>query len=90
MKTLVKFVKDKETNEIVAVFPKEYWTNFSNDTVTCYAYNGQHSACHIDWIKDQPLATFDEYKDLLSELSSIGYTNLRILKSRKQILQTTM
>jgi hypothetical protein len=85
MKTLVKFVKDNESGEIVAIFPKDYWTTFSNDTVTCYAHNGQHSCAHIDWIKEQLPANEEEYKPLLNELRSIGYTDLRILKNRKHL-----
>lgn len=85
-KTLVKFIKDKETNQIVAIFPKEYWTTWSKETVTCYAHIGQHSAASIEWVKDQPLANPEEYKALLSELKSIGYKELVILKPRKPVL----
>ncbi len=65
---------------IMAVFPKEYWTDKSRDTFTCYAHIGQHSAVHKDYLKECTLATKDEYSDLQKELESIGY-KLKIIRS---------
>jgi len=85
MATLVKFVKDKDGDckgEITAVFPQLKWNRrqMGNDTVTCYAHLGQHSAAHIEWVKEctEPAAPA-EYAPLKSELESIGY-NLKICK----------
>jgi hypothetical protein len=47
---------------------------------TCYAHIGQHSACDRDYANSCKQANFNEYyRDLLPELISIGYRDLRIL-----------
>ena len=77
MTTTVIFRKDK--NEIVAVFPA-YPGTYDLATMTCYAHVGQHSSCHAEWYRITQPATPEEYKDLLEELISIGYDDLKIVK----------
>lgn len=85
MATLVKFRKDITPNfegEITAVFPqlKHNKELYGNVQVTCYTHIGQHSACHIEWIKENTIpANEGEYLPLKQELESIGY-NLKIVK----------
>lgn len=63
---------------IFAFFPKMYYNKeLYKTTFTCYAHIGQHSACHIDYIKECKEATPEQYADLKAELQSIGY-NLQI------------
>ena len=69
-KTKVLFVKSK--GDIVAVMPYELGTD-KPSTMTCYAHVGQHSACSDKWVKNQPVASAEEYKDLLNELVSMEY-----------------
>jgi hypothetical protein len=73
----VKFYREPD-HSIMAVFLKDYWNDLSKDTVTCYAHIGQHSACHLDYLKECTLAKKDEYLPLMEELTSIGY-KLKIL-----------
>ena len=80
-KTKVKFLieqpKDDIPVNVFAFFPKELFS-YDKDLFTCYAHMGQHSACHIEYAKECKEATKEEYKDLQTELESIGY-NLTIL-----------
>ena len=40
----------------------------------CYAHMGQHSYCHRDWYTQRTRpATPEEYRELLTELESVGY-----------------
>ena len=73
----VQFFIEPETGDTMAYFPPEQWGP-NNGTFTCYAHIGQHSACHPDYIKGCRKANKDEYADLLAELVSIGYDNLKI------------
>jgi len=77
MTTPVIFRKDGK--EIVAVFPAEPGT-LDLSTMWSYAIVGQHSACTSGWYRTTQPATPDEYKDLLDELISIGYDDLKIVK----------
>lgn len=74
---------DKETfveNHIMAFFPKENYFPYESDTKVCYAHIGQHSACHLDYANQCKEATEEEYKDLKTELESLGY-NLKIVNN---------
>ena len=66
-----------ETKEVFAFFPKEQYfakgQRGYNQTFTCYAHIGQHSACHIDYAKGSKPATKEEYKSLKLELEGLGY-----------------
>ena len=57
----------------MAVFPNEQWNDLSKDTVTCYAHIGQHSAVHLDYLKECTIAQKEDYLPLKTELESIGY-----------------
>lgn len=57
--------------EVTAVFV-DYGTDGSKE---CYAHNGQHGTCSVDWLKEtcRP-ATYAEYAPLYRELTDmIGY-----------------
>ncbi len=75
--TQVKFYKEPDQS-IMALFPKDQWNDISTQTVTCYAHIGQHSACHLDYLKECTIARKEEYEPLQKELESIGY-KLQIL-----------
>jgi hypothetical protein len=47
---------------------------------TCYAHVGQHGSYSWGWYRTTRLATPDEYADLLAELVSLGYDDLKIYK----------
>lgn len=68
----VAFVKDKDNNEIVAVFPEIEWSHFGKD-VQMYAHFGQHSEGSLDWAREQEKPSADEIVDLYNELRDIGY-----------------
>ena len=78
MTTPVIFRKDIQDGDIVAFFPS-LPGDHTPFTCLCYAHIGQHGVAHKDYYaqKTKP-ATPDEYKDLLDELISIGYTDLDI------------
>jgi len=78
MATLVKFLKDID-GDVYAYFPQLNERRNSVAYKTCYAHVGQHSACHVDYMKECKLATALEYADLLAELKQVGYEDLRVL-----------
>lgn len=78
MKPLIKVQFRKFKGEIIAVFPYEIE---SNTNVLSYAHIGQHSSCNWNINQFSKPAKESEYKDLLSELQSIGY-NLQVIKKR--------
>lgn len=78
MKPLIKVQFRKFKGEIIAVFPYEIE---SNTNVLNYAHIGQHSSCIWNINQFSKPANEVEYKDLLSELQSIGY-NLQVIKRR--------
>lgn len=80
--TIVIFRKFRDGGDIVALFPEmEEGINLCNS----YQHIGQHSAASYAWLVGGPNritvpAKPPEYADLLEELTSIGYTNLKIMK----------
>ena len=81
MATLVKFLYNKDNNDLFAFFPQ---LNYNKDLYglgmkTCYTHVGQHSSCSIEYAKASIKATPEQYKDLLNELVSIGY-DLKVCK----------
>lgn len=76
--TLVKFYYNEKENDLFAFFPQLNHGRFNDGFKVCYAHLGQHSSCHIDYLKECRLATKKEYSDLANELKSIGY-ELKIL-----------
>lgn len=81
--TEVVFRKDTTRDfkgTIFALFPNECVTK--DGLVSTYQHIGQHSSADYSYcISKSVPATAEEYKDLKSELESIGY-NLRIIKRR--------
>ena len=75
MKTSIKFVIFK--GEVLAVFMrKDSQRRFCFRGLiwlrACYAHVGQHSECY-DGMKDRKRATPNEYRDLKSEMETLGY-----------------
>jgi hypothetical protein len=83
MATLVKFLVNErvDKDEVFAFFPQlNYNKNFyGNMQKTSYSHIGQHSPCRVDHANESRKATYEEYKDLLTELLNIGY-DLKICK----------
>lgn len=77
MTTPVVFRKYPE-GDIIALFPTEINRNYS---VTCYQHVGQHgSADYEGVIAATSPATESDHAELLKELQSIGYTDIKIYK----------
>ena len=84
LKTAVMFrkeTKDKEfKGEIFALFPYEEFSPRAD--CTSYAHIGQHGGADYKFsISASKPATPEEYKDLKTELESLGY-NLQIIQKR--------
>lgn len=80
--TKVVFRKWKE-GDVIALFPDEPCSRH-NYTTTSYMHTGQHGAADYTGViaATQP-ACEHEYQDLLAELKSIGYKDLRIMQRAK-------
>jgi hypothetical protein len=79
MTTKVIFRKFKTDNDIIALFPE--LPGDMNPHVTCLSYQhiGQHGAACVNLTSQYTIpAKEDQYKDLLAELVSIGYDDLKI------------
>jgi hypothetical protein len=74
MATKVKFLKS-EDGDILAYFPQLNYNRYlyGNTMKTCYAHIGQHSAIHIDYVKECSEPTAIECLALHNELINIGY-----------------
>lgn len=71
-----------DDGDIIALFP-----TVPGDTIeTCLSYMciGQHCAASLEIISGTKLANECEYKDLLTELQSIGYSDLKVYKRNHQ------
>ena len=80
--TRVVFRRFKE-GEIIALFPYMPWTPHGNPG-TSYMHTGQHAAAdYAGVIAVTRPATAEEYRELLAELTSVGYDNLHILRRAK-------
>ena len=69
----------RKGRDVIALFPSLPGT-YSPTTCTSYMHVGQHGSAYAGVIHGTRLAKPDEYKPLLAELVSIGYTELRIVK----------
>jgi hypothetical protein len=78
MESIVKVQFRKFKGEIIAVFPYIIETSTN---IMCYAHIGQHSSCIWSIDSFSKPAKPEEYKDLLSELQSIGY-NVQVINRR--------
>ena len=77
-KTLIRMWTIDEKEELIALFPdiKQYHDRY----VLSYQTIGQHGAADYDHIMQNSRdATENEYKDLLNELTGIGY-NVELIK----------
>lgn len=80
--TRVVFRRFKEA-EIIALFPYMPW-NAHGNAVSSYMHTGQHAAAdYAGVIAVTRLASGEEYRELLAELTSVGYDNLHILRRAK-------
>ncbi len=82
MSTLVIFRKWKDTGDIIALFPE-----MKEERVLCnsYMHVGQHGSANyyrlVTALHPPTMpATSDEYANLLAELESIGYDDLKVRK----------
>ena len=77
--TEVIFRKFKD-GDVIALFP--YLLEFRYKSCLSYMHIGQHGEATLNLIYETKLATEEEYKDLYSELISLGY-KLRIIRKMK-------
>jgi hypothetical protein len=82
--TPVLFRKDSDGDgdgdgDVTAVFPT-IASDIAGHFATCYAHTGQHGGCSREWYYTTRRADPAEYADLLAELRSIGYDDLRVMK----------
>ena len=77
--TKVVFRKWKN-GDIIALFPDEPW-NRNDHMTTSYMHIGQHGAAdYAGVIAETSPAQENEYRNLLDELKTTGYTDLRIVQ----------
>jgi len=81
--TKVKFLYEKDSENVFAFFPELVFQNIPVVYYTSYAHVGQHSACSIDYANECKEAGFNAYCDLLNELIGQGYNDLQILNSQE-------
>lgn len=78
--TKVIFRKFKQGGDIIALFPEQT----SRLMVSSYMHVGQHSDADYNGVIAATIpAKESEYTELLAELKSIGYDDLKILKRGK-------
>lgn len=68
--TIVNFLYHPQEDDLFALFPSQ---PEGLATFRCYSHEGQHSECDLDYARECKKATKEQYKDLLAELTSIGY-----------------
>lgn len=69
-----------KNGDIIALFPDEPWSR-NGYAVTSYMHVGQHGAAdYAGVIADTSPTQEYEYKDLLNELKTIGYTGLYVVR----------
>ena len=80
MKNSTKVIFRKcNDGDILSVFP-EIASNYAKDLL-CYQHIGQHGSCTWSYVlSDSKPCTDSEYKPLLDELISRGYSNLQVVK----------
>lgn len=69
----------EEGGDIIALFPTIPSDASSYYNVQSYQHIGQHGGASPDIIADTVPATPAEYADLLKELHSVGYRNLKVV-----------
>ena len=80
IETKVVFRKWRKDGDVIALFPDEIW-NEAQKLIASYQHIGQHSGAEYHTVisRTKP-AKPGEYAGLLTELESIGYQNLRVMK----------
>jgi len=77
--TKVVFRKFKQDGDIIALFSEEIWSR-QGYTIASYMHVGQHSGADYDHVvRITTPATESEYANLLNELKSVGYNDLRVM-----------
>ncbi len=80
--TKVVFRKFKQGGDIIALFLEQ--VNKANLTIGSYIHVGQHSDADCTGIITATIpAKESEYAELLAELRSIGYDDIRVMKRCK-------
>lgn len=78
----VIFRKFKQGGDIIVLFPEQ--VNKANLTVGSYMHIGQHSDADCTEIIATTIpAKESEYAELLAELKSLGYDDIRVMKRCK-------
>ena len=78
----VIFRKFKQGGDIIALFPEQ--VNKTNLTIGSYMHVGQHSDADCTGvITATTSAKESEYAELLAELKSLGYEDIRVMKRCK-------
>ena len=78
--TKIVFRKFRKNGDVIALFPERIW-NQHDYSIASYMHVGQHSGADYDHIIRATIpATESEYADLLAELKSIGYDDLRVMR----------
>ncbi|MGD2065628.1 MAG: hypothetical protein PVI43_00480 [Candidatus Bathyarchaeota archaeon] len=75
--TKVVFRKFEE-GDVIALFPEVPW---SDQLISSYQHIGQHGGSSPELIEGLQVATEDEYSALLTELASLGYSDLEVVES---------
>lgn len=70
-KISVKFLYNRRNNDLFAVFTYEVYGDKNMRII--YSHIGQHSGCHIDYVRESEPASEYLYFSLAKELESIGY-----------------
>lgn len=74
-----------DDGDIIALFPTlPSDSDFVEVTCLSYMHIGQHCAASLEIISGTKPAKPNEYKDLLTELQSIGYSDLKVYKRNHQ------
>jgi hypothetical protein len=76
--TVIKFYFNEREQDLFALFVH---SDEGRGHKLCYSHIGQHCGCCIEYVNESRPATKEEYKDLLEELTSIGYDVLIPQKS---------
>ena len=80
--TKVVFRKFKQGGDIIVLFPEQ--VNKANLTIGSYMNVGQHSDADCTGVITATTpAKESEYAELLAELRSIGYEDIRVMKQCK-------
>jgi hypothetical protein len=79
MMTPVIFKLDHDSKDRVTAFFPTIAGDMSPHTMSCYAHIGQHSTADESYVRAAKPASPDQYADLLAELRSIGYDDLKII-----------